>query len=217
MTDGRRGASWYRASRPSRSRFIGAPPLSDDGHPAVELVLDAICDGRGIVVLPRADHAPALRRQDRLVPCVALPVREELPSPQLGVRLRQLHVFLAVVPEAAVDEDRDPGAGEHEVGADAAAAAHLPVDEEAAAAAVQLAAECEFGCGVTAAEAGHVAAAGVVGFPLFHRATVARASRRRVRRDRPVERSRRRSLCAGEWSTGPFPWKTGAVRLPSAA
>jgi len=71
-----------------------------------------------------------------LVPGVALPVRQELPSPELGVRLRELHVFLAVVPEAAVDEDRATGAWEHEVGTDAAAAAHLPVDEEAAASAM---------------------------------------------------------------------------------
>ena len=96
-------------------------------------------------------------------------------------------MLIAVVPEAAVDEDRDAGAGEHEVGTDAAAAAHLPVDEEAAAAAVQLAAQCELGCGVTAAEAGHMAAAGVVGFPLLHASSVTDGSGRGTPNERSVD------------------------------
>ncbi len=163
---------------PPVRRFVlrsrSSPPLrsADDGGPAVELVLDAICDCCGIVVLPRAEDPPALSRQDRLVPGVALPVRQQLPSPQLGVGLRELHVLLAVVPEAAVDEDRDPGAWEHEVGADTAPAAHLPVDEEPTATAVQLPAQCELGCRVTPAEAGHVATACVVGFPLLHHSSL---------------------------------------------
>lgn len=166
---------------PVRLLVTVVPQAGDDGCPTVQLVLDPVCDGRRVVVLPRADDAPALCHQDRLVPRVALPVREELPSPEVGVRLREMGVLLAVVPEAAVDEDRDPGAGEHEVGADAAPAAHRSVDEEPAAAAVELAAHCELGRGVPSAEAGHVAAACVVGFPVLHASRVAlRPCRQRV-------------------------------------
>lgn len=96
-------------------------------------------------------------------------------------------MLLAVVPEAAVDEDRDPRPREHEVGADTAPVAHLPVDEEPTAAAVQFSAQRELGCRVTAAEAGHVAAACVVGFPLIHASSVTDGSGRGTPNERSVD------------------------------
>ncbi len=97
-------------------------------------------------------------------------------------------MLLAEVPEAAVDEDRDPRPREHEVGADATPAAHLPVDEEPTAAAMELSAQRELGCRVTAAEAGHVAAACVVGFPLIHASSVTDGSARGMPNERSVDR-----------------------------
>ena len=96
-------------------------------------------------------------------------------------------MLVAVVPEAAVDEDRHPSAWEHEVRADATPAAHLPVDEEPTAAAMELSAQRELGYGVTAAEAGHVAAARVVGFPLIHASSVTDGSGRGTPNERSVD------------------------------
>jgi hypothetical protein len=143
-----------------------------DAVPAVECCLDLIGAPLHLVVLPNADDRPTLAAQDRVVPGVPLPVGEELCPPQRGVGLRELRVLLAPVPETAVDEDRDPGSGEDEVGACSSAGADPAVDEEPPAAGVERTAQGEFRCGVTAAEPGHVTAALRVGFPSVHATTV---------------------------------------------
>jgi len=77
-------------------------------------------------------------------------------------------VLLAEVPEAPVDEDRDPCTWKHEVGPNAALTAHAPIDEEPSPSAVQLTTQGEFGRGVPSTEAGHVPPTSVVCFPGLH-------------------------------------------------
>jgi len=77
-------------------------------------------------------------------------------------------VLLADVPEAPVDEDRDPCTWKHEVGPNAALTAHAPIDEEPSPSAVQFTAQRELGRSVPATEAGHVPPTSVVCFPGLH-------------------------------------------------
>lgn len=111
-----------------------------------------------------------------MVPRIALTVRQQLSVPEVGVRLRQLGVHLAEVPEAPVDEDSDPRTWEHEVGSNAAPTAHWPVDEEPSPSAVQLTAQGEFGRCVSPTEASHVPPTSIVCFPVLHGPILAKYS-----------------------------------------
>lgn len=109
---------------------------------------------------------------------IALPIREQLPAPQLRVGLREVRVLLAVMPEAAVDEDRDACPGEDEIGTGAGSLADPAVDEEPAAAGVQESTDGEFRSGVAPAEARHVQSTMVGRLPVLHPSTVGSSSRR---------------------------------------
>jgi hypothetical protein len=111
-----------------------------------------------------------------LVPRIALTVRQQLSVPEVGVRLRQLGVHLAEVPEAPVDEDSDPCTWEHEVGPNTAPTAHAPIDEEPSPSAVQFTTQGEFRRSVSSTEASHVPPTSIVCFPLLHAPILAKYS-----------------------------------------
>jgi hypothetical protein len=69
----------------------------------------------GIVVLPEAEHLPPGRHQSRVGVAVTRDVAEDLLPPPNRVDLRPRYVHWAGVPEAPVDEDRDPCADEREI------------------------------------------------------------------------------------------------------
>ena len=141
---------------------------TNDRGPTVELVLDRVRSDRRVVVLPEAEYAPALADEDGLILRISLAVGEQLAPPELRVRLREVGVLLAVVPEASVDEDSDPGAWEHQIRTHSAQSTDSPIDEEASSPAVELASDGELGLSVPAAEPRHVSSAPVVRFPVLH-------------------------------------------------
>jgi hypothetical protein len=119
-------------------------------------------------VLPEPQHTPAFRNQNRLVLCVPLTIGEQLPTPELSVRLRQVGVLLAVVSEASVDEDGDTCSREHEVRPHPAPGADLTVHEEPPSPPVQLSAQRQLGRRVAPTDASHVPSPSVVRFPNLH-------------------------------------------------
>jgi len=84
--------------------------------PEREFTLHSVSGLNRVFVLPHADDLPALSTEHLVVPSIPLPICQELRPPQSGVRLRQVRVLLAEVPEAAVDEDRHAGPREDQVG-----------------------------------------------------------------------------------------------------
>ena len=67
----------------------------------------------------RGKPARARDRADRgIAPLIPLAVTGDLRAPPVGVCLRPRHVIGARVPEAAVDEDRDPLAREEDIDLD---------------------------------------------------------------------------------------------------
>src|SRR5688572_5751010 len=71
----------------------------------------------GVLVLPHADDLPASASQHVVNLAIPISVPAQLRHPVVTVGLRDHLVLRAVVPEAAVDEDGDSGAGEDDVGA----------------------------------------------------------------------------------------------------
>lgn len=82
--------------------------LSDGGH-------DGKCDIVGILVFPGANYRPTGGRQAPVSIAVARDVAGDLRRPVVGVRPGLGPMLRAAVPVAAIDEDRDPRASEHEV------------------------------------------------------------------------------------------------------
>lgn len=76
---------------------------------------DAVRDSHRILVLPEAQHRPALRHQVCGRFAVAGDVAVELVAPPFGIGFGVGGVFGAAVPEAAVEEDRDLGPGKGDV------------------------------------------------------------------------------------------------------
>lgn len=179
----KRGSSRLLVSELPRRLRRSVPPFCstratslDDRAPVLELVLHTICGSRDVVVLPDSDDSPALGDQDRFVLRIALTVGQQLPAPEVGIGLREVGVLLAVVPEAAIDEHRDPGAREDEVRPYPTTRAHPPVDEEATPTSVQFAAYSQLGRRVATTESGHVTSPRVIGFPVLHCRNLGRRS-----------------------------------------
>lgn len=115
-------------------------------HSATYELLDRRSRFARILVLPDPDHEPARRGE----PAVAVAAGDatELQTPPLGVGLGQMGVFRAGVPEAPVDEHRDPRAAQQDVGTPTAITArHGPVDDEPHTAPVQSTTQCQFRSG----------------------------------------------------------------------
>jgi hypothetical protein len=68
-----------------------------------------------LLVLPDPKNMPAVRDQLGIVPAVALDVPLELREPVRRVCSRTDAVLRALMPEASVDEDRDPLAREDDI------------------------------------------------------------------------------------------------------
>jgi hypothetical protein len=68
------------------------------------------------VVFPEAQHCPPPRLQYCGRLRVTLPVAPNLRPPEIGVRGWHSEMLGASMPKAPVDEDRDPGSGEEQVG-----------------------------------------------------------------------------------------------------
>ena len=78
--------------------------------------LDDVGNVSGALMLPSPDDQPSVPAEAFLRAAVPGDVRVEFGPPPLGVCLRGHGVIGASVPEAAVDEDRDAGPGQGNVG-----------------------------------------------------------------------------------------------------
>jgi hypothetical protein len=106
------------------------------------------------LMFPDADHLPSCFRKIDVISAVALDVALQLSPPELGVPGGQRPVVRTAMPEAAVDEDSDPQAGEDDVGADAGSR-NAMVDPVAETPTVERATQSELGPRVSAAVGAH--------------------------------------------------------------
>jgi hypothetical protein len=96
----------------STTEISASPQLRDH-------VSDTSHDHRTILVLPEPQHGPASRLQRFRVEIIARTIARDLWSPIVAVAdVGSAAVLRAPVPEAAVAEDRDASAREHDVRAD---------------------------------------------------------------------------------------------------
>jgi hypothetical protein len=79
---------------------------------------DLLGDQVWVLVLPDSDHGPARGCEGRVVPPVPVFVASKLCSPVEAISLRTGAMVGTSVPEAAVDENRELGSREDDVGAD---------------------------------------------------------------------------------------------------
>ena len=79
---------------------------------------DLLGDQVWVLVLPDSDHGPARGCEGRVMPPVPVFVASKLCGPVEAISLRVGAMVAASVPEAAVDENREPGSREDDVGAD---------------------------------------------------------------------------------------------------
>ena len=91
-----------------------------------------------VLVLPRPDDDPASRLKRVIVGAVAVDVALQLGRPPANVALRWAEMLRAAMPEAAVDEDGDPCAGEDNIGTASDAAKRGEMLPEAQPAPMQL-------------------------------------------------------------------------------
>ena len=102
----------------------------------------------GVLVLPDPDSEPPCRRELSIGVPVATDDAVELQAPPAGVGLGQVAVLRARVPEAAVDEHRDPGTPKQDVDAPTTVPTrNRSVDDEPQAAPVESTAQSEFRTG----------------------------------------------------------------------
>lgn len=122
---------------------------------AVQRLLDEV--GRQLRggVLPCPHHCPSQGGKACVSGTVALSVRVQLLRPPFRVRDRDGLVVGALVPEAAVDEDHNTRAREHDVGSTAEGGLRPVVHSKAAAASVEDAPQLDLGFGVLRALARH--------------------------------------------------------------
>jgi hypothetical protein len=126
-------------------------PASDPITPGP---LNDVSDVDGVLMFPCPDDEPSGLTEAFLRPAVPRDVGVELGPPPVGVRLRGDGVIGAAVPEAAVDEDGDPGTGESNVGP---AGKGPEVDAVAETTAMQLPAKGEFRLGARRPQRRHEA------------------------------------------------------------
>lgn len=110
-----------------------------------------MCRGSHGLMFPHPDHAPTGLGQRLVVATVPSNVEVELRSPPLPVCRWEVPVLGACMPEASVDEYRDPPAREHDVGLASDPSHWSMINPEAKPAPMQLAAEGELGTSVAAA------------------------------------------------------------------
>lgn len=79
---------------------------------------DLLGDQVWVLVLPDSDHGPAGGCEGRVVPPVPVSVASKLCGPVEAISLRAGAMVGTSVPEAAVDENRELGSREDDVGAD---------------------------------------------------------------------------------------------------
>jgi hypothetical protein len=144
--------------------------------------------GQGLplyLVFPHPDHVPAVIGQGARVALVARTISVDLGQPPIPVPTRGAKMEGAPVPEAAVDEDADLGAGEHEV-SDATKRGDRPaVLEEAEPAPMECATEGHFRCRVGPLGRPHYrSGVGVACWRRWLRAAVCHAGPERVTRGR---------------------------------
>ena len=108
-----------------------------------------------VLMLPSPDDDPSCLAQTLIRPAVTGDVGVKLGPPPVGVRLGSHGVLGTAVPEAAVDEDGDPSAGEGDVGP---ARDGRHVDAIAETPSMQLAPEGTLGLGPRGPQGRHEAA-----------------------------------------------------------
>src|SRR4051794_17086537 len=108
--------------------------------------LDAFSRGGSGLVLPNADHIPSEPSEGCIRLGVAAPIRGDLVTPPSSVCFRLNAVVRTPVPEAAIDEDRNLGGGENDVGAPLRESRNRVIDAEAQSATMKRGAEAQFGC-----------------------------------------------------------------------
>ena len=72
--------------------------------------------GLWLLVLPHANDRPARFRELAVGVVVTLPVARDLRTPEAFIDLGRAQMLGTAVPEAAIEEDRDLGAGEYDIG-----------------------------------------------------------------------------------------------------
>lgn len=118
--------------------------------------VDPIGDDVDRLVLPGADHLPAGGRERCVNRTIPRDVAGELRAPIGPVRAGHIAVRRAAMPEATVNEDREPRTGEHDVRPDdPMRRADGQVDPKAQPPAVQLSAKGKLWATVAAAVAPH--------------------------------------------------------------
>src|SRR5262249_17776209 len=98
-----------RTRRSGEGALLSRPPRSHH-------VEDTVCGLAGVLVLPHANDEPARLYESEFVLPVANDGRLDLVRPPGAVRLRRRPVLRAAMPPAAVDEEGDALAGEHDIG-----------------------------------------------------------------------------------------------------
>src|SRR4051794_33866942 len=76
----------------------------------------AICDRSGILVLPAAYDGPSGCLQETIDACVSRDVACKLRPPVVVIDLGRVSMLGAAMPETAVNENRNPRTGKHQVG-----------------------------------------------------------------------------------------------------
>ena len=121
-----------------------------------QVLLDVIGDACRGLVLPRPNHRPARCAKGVVDAFVASPIASQLRVPVAAIRPRSSAVLGTAMPEAAVDEHGEAGAGKHDVWAHAyRASVDRQVDSVSEAAPMEYGSEEEFRFRVAAAIAAH--------------------------------------------------------------
>ena len=103
-------------------------------------------------VLPSADDQPSRLPETLIVPAIPGDVSIKFGAPPVGICLWCHGVFWTIVPEAAIDEDRDPGSSKRDVGAAGKGCDVYPVANPST---MQFTSECEFRPGPCRREVRH--------------------------------------------------------------
>ena len=135
-------------------RGASAPPL-DLRQPSTIGRCNEVRSHLGVDVLPDPQDPPPGGTQCGVSVTVPGTVQVDLPAPPFGVRLRRHVVVRAAVPEAPVDEDREPGAGEGDVDGSSAVSWNLDLHTEPEPSSMECLPKCDLGFGVAPCQDRH--------------------------------------------------------------
>ena len=128
-------------------RGASAPPL-DLRQPSTVGRCDEVRSHLGVDVLPDPQDLPPGGTQFGVSVTVPGTVQVDLPAPPFGVCLRRYVVLRAAVPEAPVDEDREPGPCEGDVDGSSAVSRNLDLHTEPEPSSMECLPKSDLGFGV---------------------------------------------------------------------